>query len=129
MNIEESMTTLSEILDVEGILKVKGINEVNHQPHQFTIGPKHLKHSAVNDAGAMSEETLEAIPCDAKDCGLLYSEHTAEKVVFLQLTRDTSQIEANDELIKIKSTLKVLGIDGVAFVESEEGYQFTTGLK
>jgi hypothetical protein len=124
MNKEELLTVFSDVLKDKDILKTKGIHETNHRPHPYTVGPKHVQHAADNYGGIMGEATLEAIPCAHKGCALPYEDHDSDKVLFLQLTRNATEIEANDELIKIKDLLKEHGIDGVAFVDTEEKYRF-----
>lgn len=124
MTVEEKLTVLQEILKDKGILIAKGIHRENHKPHPYTVGPKHVKDAADNHGGMMGEETLQKIGCAHPKCSLPYDEHTADEVLFLQLTRDATETEANDELIKIKPSLLILKIDGVAFVDTEEGYRF-----
>jgi len=124
MTVEEKLTVLSEILKDKGILIAKGIHRENHKPHPYTVGPRHVKDAADNHGGMMGEETLQKIGCAHPKCSLAYDEHTADEVLFLQLTRDATEVEANDELIKIKPSLLILKIDGIAFVDTEEGYRF-----
>lgn len=124
MTVEEKMTVFSDILDVKGILKVKGIHEVNHRPHPYTVGSKHVAFAAKHNGGILSEDILESLPCAHKGCNLSYTEHESDRTLFLQLTRNATNIEANEELIKIKDKLLELGVDGVAFVDTEEKYRF-----
>lgn len=124
MNIEEKLTIFSDILAESGILVAKGIHQVNHRPHQFTIGPKHIARAHEVNGGILTEDVLEMHGCAHKGCGLPYSKHEADEVLFLQLTRNVSELEANDELLKIKPKLIELKVDGVAFVDTEEGYRF-----
>ena len=125
MNIEETMKVFSNILDPGGFLKVAGIHEENHDPHPFTIGPKHEAKAASENEGVLSEEICEAIPCAAQGCNLKYSEHKSTKTLILQLRKNQTQESANIELIKIKSKLIQLGIEKVAFAENEgEKYKF-----
>ena len=125
MTVEEKLTVFADILKVEGILISKGIHRENFEPHPFTVGPKHVKDAADNYGGMMGEETLQKIPCAIKGgCSLSYEDHKSDNILFLQLTRDASEREANEELIKIKEKLLELEIDGVAFVDTEEGFRF-----
>lgn len=124
MTIEETMVLFSDVLDKKGLLKVKGINETNYDPHPFTIGPKHIKHANDNSGGILNEDTLKASKCGAPKCNLSYEEHKSDKVLFLQLTQDVTELNAQSELVKIKDILIVNNIDGVAFVDTEEEYKF-----
>jgi len=124
MNIEEQMEVFADILTVNNVLKVKGINESNHKPHQFMIGPKHIKKAEETNGGVLTEEILEDFRCGAPKCNLKYSQHESDKLLFLQLTRDATEIEANDELLKIKDKLLELKLKGVAFVDTEEKFKF-----
>ena len=125
MTVEEKLTVFEEILKGEGILIAKGIHRENFDPHPFTIGPKHVAYAADNEGGMLGERTLQKIPCAIKGgCSLSYEDHKSDNILFLQLTRNASEVEANEELIKIKEKLLELEIDGVAFVDTEEGYRF-----
>jgi len=125
MTIEEKLTVFSDILKVEGILISKGIHRENFDPHPFTVGPKHVTDAADNYEGLMGEETLQKIPCAIKGgCNLSYEDHKSDNILFLQLTRDASEIEVNGELIKIKEKLLELEINSIAFVDTEEKYKF-----
>lgn len=122
---EELLTEFSEILKEKDILKAAGIHEVNHKPHPFTVGPKHVDYASKHNQGVLSEEICEKIQCAHKGCTIPYSEHTSDKTLFLQLKRDVTQEEANEELLKIKQTLLDNKVDGVAFADTEEKYRFT----
>jgi len=124
MTVEEKLTVFSEILKEEDILKAKGIHRENHKPHPYTVGPRHVKDAADNHGGMLGEATLQKIGCAHKGCTLAYEDHKSDNILFLQLTRDASEVEANEELIKIKDKLLELEINGVAFVDTEEQYRF-----
>lgn len=124
MTVEEKLTVFSDILKGEDILKAKGIHRTNHEPHPYTVGPKHVADAADNHGGMMGEATLQKIRCAHPKCTLPYEEHTADEVLFLQLTRDATEIEANEELLKIKDKLLELKVDGVAFVDTDEKFEF-----
>ena len=122
--IEELLIMFSEVLDKKGYLNVKGINETNHTPHQFMIGPKHIEYASDHSNGMLGEDTLKAIKCASPKCGLSYEEHKSDKVLFLQLTQDLKETDAQNELVKIQQLLIDNNVDGVAFVDSEEKYEF-----
>lgn len=124
MTKEELLTVFSDILKEKAILKTAGIHEVNHRPHPYTVGAKHVAYAADHNSGILSEEICMKIQCEHPGCHLPYDEHTSDKTLFLQLTRDTNNTEANEELLKIKPALLENKIDGVAFVDTEEKYRF-----
>lgn len=122
--IEELMTIFSDELSEEKILKVAGIHEVNHKPHPYTVGPKHVAYAAKHNGGVLSEEICEEIPCAEPKCNLSYTEHTSDKTLFLQLKRDTLESEVQNELLKIKDLMVSNDIEALAFVDTEEKYKF-----
>jgi len=102
MTIEDKMIVLSEILDVEGMLKVSGIHESNHMPHQFTVSQKHLDYANSKSDGVLTEDILEKYKCAVGTCKLKYSEHTADSQLVLQLKRDAKETDVHSELKKLK---------------------------
>lgn len=110
-----------------GVFLFKDITRVNHSPHPYTIGPKHIKHASDNHGGMLGEQTLRKIPCAAPKCTASYEEHTSDTVLFIQLKRNVSAAEGNKILNSILSPkeLKEDDIDGFAFLETEEKYRFT----
>ena len=124
MTKEELLIVFSDVLKVENLLKVSGIHEVNYRPHPFTVGPKHIADASENHGGLLGEATLQKIQCAHPNCKLSYEDHDSDKVLFLQLTRNATEHEANNELVKIKDLLKEHNVDGIAFVDTEEKYIF-----
>lgn len=116
---------LNRILDDIGIFKALSVHNVNHDPHPFTVGPRHVKHAADHCGGMLGEKTLEVIECAHPKCGLLYKDHKSEKVAFLQLQRNAKNQEANSELLKIKQFMIDHRIDGIAMVETEQEFRIT----
>jgi len=105
-------------------LKLKSITHVNHSPHPYTIGSKHIAHAHDNCGGRLGEDTMEAVPCAAKGgCSLSYAEHTSDLVMFVELTRNCKNKEVADVLFPIKGEMEADKIDGVAFVETDEEYR------
>lgn len=122
--IEELMTIFSDQLSELNILKVSGIHEVNHKPHPYTVGPKHVSYAAEHNGGVLSEEICQKIKCTHPKCNLDYTDHKSDKTMFLQLRRNALESEVQSELVKIKDNLIEYGIDGVAFADTEEKYEF-----
>lgn len=116
---------INEILAPTGLMKALSINNINENPHRFTIGPQHIKHAADNHGGMLGLETLKAVRCAHPRCNVSYEEHTSDKVLFLQLQRDGNNEEANAELKKIVDLMKEDNIDGIVMVESDQEYRIT----
>lgn len=122
MNIEEKMTAFAKILDIASIVKVIGIREENHKPDVFTVSPKHMKLAKETNDGVLTEVILETHRC--RTCKSMYSKHTSDQTLILQLRRDTYTSEATAELVKIKNLLEELDVQQVAFADSEEQFKF-----
>jgi len=123
MTKEEILIELAKILKEDDILKASGLHEENFRPHPFTIGKKHEIASDEND-GVMTEEICKRFPCKAKGCNLSYEDHDSDKQLVLQLKRDVMQTEVNEQLLKMRAKIKELGINTIAFADTEEGYKF-----
>jgi len=111
------------VLSPGGIFTVKSITNVNHKPHPYMVGPQHIKHASDKHMGRLGEETMRAVRCAHPNCHVEYDDHKSDKVLFVQLKRNASNDEASDELKKLLEIFQNNGIDGVAFVETPEGYR------
>lgn len=103
------------------------IQNVNHVPHPYMVGPRHVAYASDKNGGMLTEEVAEKVPCATPGCNLPYSEHTSDKVVFLKLKRNVDQIQVKtilENLIK-ELDFKKNGIDGFSFVETDEKYRIT----
>jgi hypothetical protein len=129
MNKEETLELFTELLEPGGIFQPAGMHEENHRPHPFTVGRKHVAHAAEHNGGILSEEICQELGCAHSKCTVPYDEHESDKVLFLQLRRDAEQLDANEELLKIKDKLEEHKIAGVAFVDTEEKFRFLTDGK
>lgn len=129
MNKEELLTAFSDILKEKDVMKARGFDERNHKPHQFTVGAKHQVAAEKENQGVMTEEILQRIPCEHLYCNLPYEEHTSEKTLVLQLTRDAYPAEVNEELVKIKETMQDNNVKSAAFADTVEKYKFLTDGK
>jgi hypothetical protein len=101
------------------------VTNVNHKPHPFTIGPRHVAHASDRCGGMLGEETLRAVPCVFPQCRTDYDGHTSDKVAFVKLKRDCTNEEItsflqSEEVTKLTEAEK---IDGFAFVETEEKFR------
>ena len=118
MSNEEKEIKINELLQ-DTQLKCLKVDNVNHKPHPFMIGPRHVAHASDNHGGMLGEATLNAIPCAMNDCRLSYKEHTSDNVAFLQLTRNSANDELNKTLQKLVEDLGEKFVDGFAFVKNE----------
>lgn len=102
----------------------KGVDNVNHKPHPYTIGPKHIKYASDHHSGMLGTETLKAVPCAVRNCQLSYEEHTSNKLLFLSLLRNASKDEVNTFVTDILKPILIENkIDGIAFVDTPEQYR------
>ena len=124
MNKEKLLTLFSDILAEDDIIKIGGIIEKNYKPHQFTISNKHIKDADENNKGILSEEICQKYKCGHKGCKLKYEDHTCDMELVLQLKKDITQIEAHDQLFKLKPDLLMHDVNHIAFAESEENFKF-----
>lgn len=119
MSNKEKEIKLKKALKLQNVFKSKGIQQVNHKPHIYMIGTRHVVHASDNCGGMLGDATLESIPCAQPQCGLFYKDHTSDQVAFLQSIKNSTNDEAN---IALKAIVKKLGeefVDGFAFVESK----------
>lgn len=122
MTNEEIEKEVVEILKDQDVFVLKSVTDINHTPHRFMIGSKHVAHAADYHGGRLGEDTLKAVPCAYPGCGTSYEDHTSDKVLFMSLLRDVEQEEARDILTRVI----VVGdgvLKGVAFVETPEKYK------
>lgn len=113
-------------------LKMRGIRSVNFDPHPYMIGPVHLRLSKPS-VHLGRAEIIEAERqkrhglCQwkgvtgkhGKRCELTYEQHTHDTVMFLELTRDTTNSQVLVVLQPLAGEIEEDGIDGFAFVESK----------
>lgn len=99
-------------------VKVRSIDHVNHDPHPFMIGPRHITHASDNYGGILGEETMKAIPCAHPKCGLSHEKHTSDFVMFLSLTKDTDNNELSAGLQPLGDMMEEDEIDGICFMEN-----------
>jgi len=114
---------VEQITEKLTLFSVKSIDNVNHRPHPFMIGPRHIKHASDKYNGMLGDETLKEIPCDMNGCNLSHDQHTSDKVLFLQLTKSISNKEAQKELGGITNILEENKIDGISLVETKEKFR------
>lgn len=106
------------------------IDSVNHKPHPYTIGPRHVAHASTNFNGMLTQQCIEdgertrRIFCAHPGCGLSYHLHTSDTVLFIGVTMNTKDLNAvpglGNYLVSIKDEATKLGIDGFAFVDKSK---------
>jgi len=126
MNNEEKEKRIKEALEVQDVFKLRSVMNVNHKPHQYMIGPKHIKWSHDGHYGGMigadcikEGEKQGKVHCEQRNCRVRFEEHTSDNVAFLQCVRNCTNTEANDALKSLVDELGEAFVDGFAFVESK----------
>lgn len=128
---QEIKDKYTELFKESDLFRMKDIMEVNHKPHPYMIGPRHVTYASDNWSGMLSPEAIRAgekankCRCAVKGCTVPYDEHTADTVMFLQLKRNGTNEEANAFLKGISDEVAADGIDGFAMVETEEKFRIT----
>lgn len=121
---KEIEAKIREVLNKD-LFVLKSVNQVNHNPHPYTIGPKHVSYAADHHGGMLDERTLDKVPCAFPGgCNLDHASHTSDTVAFLSLKRDIEKKEAQDELKKLIDHVGKETIAGVVFVETKQKYRF-----
>ena len=122
MTNKEKAEKIEDVLKGQDLFKVLSVDDVNHKPHPYMIGPRHITYASDHHSGRLGEEILKAVQCAHVDCRLSYEEHTSDNVCFLQLLRNGTNEEAQTVLKALVDTIDNL-VDGFAFVETPEKYR------
>lgn len=115
MSNEEIKEKVTEILPDNVICY--NVENINHRPHLFMITNKHIS----NSKGMHLD--VNSAPCGFKNCTLKYSEHTSDKVIFLQLRDNINKDVIQKILQKIVEALPEKSFNGFSFIETEEKYR------
>ncbi len=110
---------------VDGYFTVKSIMNINHDPHPFMLGPKHISFASDKYGGRLGDACIndKNFPtCSHPGCNLRYQDHKSDRVLFLYLTKDIDNDEGDDILKKIPLTENK--IDGICFIETPEKFRF-----
>jgi hypothetical protein len=89
INIEEQIKA-----KIEGLFEFKSITNVNHNPHPFMIGSKHIEFCSENYGGMLGDSCIQDTrfpTCSHPGCNLGYESHTSDKVLFLSLLKDLAE--------------------------------------
>lgn len=128
MDKKQLIIDFNKILEEGNLFKALSIENVNYNPHPFTIRAEHIKRYALDTtrpcAGYVNGNQYSNVkkPGFTK-CGLSLEEHTFDIVVFLQLKRNGNNNEANVEMKKLP--LIENKIDGVVMIETKEEFRIT----
>jgi len=115
---------------VEDEFTVKDIMGVNHQPHPYTIGAKHVA-AAAGRGGVLSEDICDEMTCAVPGCDLTAKDHTCDMACFLQQRKSMRQSVAKASLQRIVDIVAERGetVDGFTFVETPEKFRFMKELE
>lgn len=111
------------LVDATSGFTFQKITNVNHRPHPFVIGPKHIEHASKSYNGMFNDEVCKAVPCAYPGCKVSFENHTWDLVLFISLKRDMSNVEANEQLKAVAVDMLADGIDGFTLVETEEKFR------
>jgi hypothetical protein len=117
-----------------GSFVVRSVQQVNHKPHPFMVGARHVEVASRSFGGRLGKEVCDQVGCDWREganpgggrgprCGRPTAEHTSDRVLFLSMVRHLTRDEATAALGRIADRLKADGVDGVAFVETPERFR------
>lgn len=125
MTNKEKQEIIEKALEDQTLFKVKKVLDINHDPHPFMIGPKHITHAASNHGSIITEETLKAVPCAHRGCITSYEGHTYDTICALEPLRNGNNDEANSIIFELVQKLDKGIIDGFIFVETEEKFRIS----
>jgi hypothetical protein len=97
---------------------VESVTTINHRPHPFTIGARHVAYAADKCFGKLGDEAIRAHPCAARGCGQSVDEHTSDCVAVVRVERDVREVDVRAWLKSI-ADVEVPGLDG--FVLTGDG--------
>ena len=124
MSNEDLKTKLSELCSELKIdtFHVYDVLDINHDPHPYMIGSKHVAYASDHYNGMLGKEVCEKIGCAHPGCNLPYSAHTSIKSMFIQLNRNVDPEELQSDLVALLEDYNNI-IDGITFVDTEEQFR------
>lgn len=105
------------------IFILKSVENINHKPHPYTIGLKHIVYASDHQGSMLDKETCRKVRCAHPNCHVPYDEHTSDCIAFLQLTKNTTQKMAQKVLKSLADAIGEKCIDGFCFVETNEKFR------
>lgn len=114
--------------------RLSKIEYVNHKPHPYVIGSRHVAYAADHCGGMLGEDAITAaerngIHCAHSGCRVSYENHTSDTVCFVAIDpqyKTPGEVPGLQEFLgSLKTEAEHLEIDGFAFVKDEEpeGYE------
>lgn len=100
LNDDQLLAELKKTLPADATFKVVRMTSVNHKPHPYMIGPRHVSHASNHFGGILGDAAIEdaernGIGCANRDhhgtCGLTRAEHTSERVVVVAVPNDRDE--------------------------------------
>jgi hypothetical protein len=109
---------------------VTDITNINHKPHPYMIGPRHVGHASDNFGGRLSADAIEdgekkGIHCAHRGCTVSYHNHTSDRVAVITVSdpqdRDLQKMPGLGEYLSdCVATMMELKIEGFVFVKGEK---------
>jgi hypothetical protein len=123
---KEIENKIKSLIEKEGLFKMLSVENVNHNPHPYTIGPQHITYAGKHSGGMLDERTLKEVKCAHPGCNLPHENHIFDRVVFIQLTQNVKQADGQAVLntAELQELLKANKVDGFTFVDTPEKFRF-----
>lgn len=104
---------------------IKNVTSINHKPHPFTVGTRHVVEASEHHGGILGEEVMRKIACAHRNCTLSYDQHTSDKVALVQQKRNCTTQEMQTWLKNLVEAgwATEVGIDGFVFLDTPEHYR------
>jgi hypothetical protein len=108
--------------------KLAQITSVNHKPHPYVIGSRHVVHASDNFGGMLGESAIEhgerkGIHCAHPGCTTAFKNHTSDLVCFIEVSREYPELKnvpgLQEYLKSIADKATELHIDGFAFTKAK----------
>jgi ribosomal protein S4E len=125
LSIAEIEDLIRESFKGQSIIELKSVQYVNHRPHSYMIGRKHIAYASEHSDGMLGIETLKKVKCAVPGCNLSYDKHTSEIVAFLTLLRNADNLEIDVIVKKLVDDIPEGIFDGIMFVETSENFRIT----
>ena len=130
MTDTEKSNHISEKLTSQDLYRCDSVSNINHHPHPYVIGPRHIVYASDNWGGALGEKAIIAgeiagkCSCAHPKCNLPYEDHSkGNKVAFLQQLRNGTNDEANKILKDLVDELGENFVEGFVFIDTPEKFR------
>ena len=123
MTNEELKEKYSKIMKDMKLVCLHDITDINHKPHPYTIGTRHVGWASDHWNGMLGTDAIEdaernGIRCAARGCNLTLAQHTSDKVMAVTLNDDRDREGIQEELkIVIDHEIEKDGIQGFIFIK------------